>query len=144
MANKGQCRVCKIMSRLDVYPMIEQQQTSQWETENKVLYFLMDSFSELTDQKFTQKVKDGLFVHIMILIIILTLKVTLIISLLSLNEIEISYSLFFEWIEENFPSRSYFFHFSKLDARGQKSKSRNSNYAENKQTKQFIKNFLLR
>ena len=113
--------VRRYILRHDVYPLIEQQATSQWEAGNDILYFVMDSFSELTDQKFTHKKEGWSFCahysdidhksdfnnyfdcH----------------GLLSISEIERVYGLFFDWIEEKFSKKPvYFFHFpTKLDKR---------------------------
>jgi hypothetical protein len=113
--------VKQYLLRHDIYPLIEQQTTSQWDAGSDVLYFAMDSFSELTDQKFTHKQEGWSFCahysdidhksdfgnyfdcH----------------GLLSISEIEMVYSLFFDWLEKKFPNKIvYFFHFpTKLDDR---------------------------
>ena len=111
----------KYILRQDIYPLIEEQSTSQWKGGDDALYFFMDSFSELSDQKFTHKKEGWSFCchygdidhesdfkdHFDCY------------GLLPINEIEKAYGLFFDWIEKKFPGKKvYFTHFpTKLDER---------------------------
>jgi len=113
--------VKKYMFRQDVYPLIEQQAIAQWNVKNDILFFLMDSFSELSDQKFTHKkegwsfcchytdIDHGSDFH----------RYFECEGLLPLDKIESVYSLFFDWFEKSFPGKKLFFlHFpTKFDKR---------------------------
>lgn len=107
--------------RRDIISMIDQQELLPWNAESKIKYFLIDSFSELTDQKFTHKSEGWSFCvnysdinhssefrnefdcH----------------GLLPLNQLCNSYERFFDWVEANYPQKFIFFiHFpTKLDDR---------------------------
>jgi len=109
------------MSRPDVYPLIENQAVLPWLAEREFEFLLMDSFSELTDQKFTHKKEGWSFCchysdldhkaafdndfesH----------------GLLPIEEIETTYSRFFEWFEKEHPGKVVIFvHFpTTLDER---------------------------
>lgn len=53
--------VRKYLARPDVYPLIENQATLPWIAEAEFEFLLMDSFSELTDQRFTHKTEGWSF-----------------------------------------------------------------------------------
>jgi hypothetical protein len=109
------------MLRKDVFPFIEQQQLLPWMNVKKFEHLVMDSFAELTDQKFTHKEKKWSFCchytdidhtpefekefecH----------------GLLPLEKIEEAYNLFFQWFETRYPGKKiYFIHYpTKLDTR---------------------------
>lgn len=111
----------KYLARQDISPLIDQQEMLPWKTENKIKYFLMDSFSELTDQKFTHKTEGWSFSahfsdidHNSDFGQIFEKE-----GLLSINEIKKEYELFFNWYEVNFPQKNvYYLHFpTNLDTR---------------------------
>lgn len=109
------------MSRPDVYLLIENQAVLPWLAEREFEFFLMDSFSELTDQKFTHRKEGWSFCchysdlkhsddfdadfegH----------------GLLPIGEIEAAYIRFFEWFEKIHAGKEVFFvHFpTTLDER---------------------------
>ena len=111
----------KYLKRRDIYPLVIQQSVINWNMAIKMDYFMMDSFSELTDQKFTHCKEgwsfcchysdlnhdsdfDNYFRSD---------------GLLPLEDIETTYSSFFNWFSQMFPSTEiYFFHFPTcLDSR---------------------------
>jgi hypothetical protein len=113
--------VKKYMLRQDVYPLIEQQSVSNWNSKCNFLYFLIDSFSELSDQKFTHKDEGWSFCchytdinHDSDFDNIFECN-----GLLPINKIESSYDKFFNFIEEYYPNKKVFFiHFpTKYDER---------------------------
>jgi hypothetical protein len=109
------------MSRQDVYPLIEEQANFPLIAQENFLFLLMDSFAELTDQKFTHRKEgwsfcchlsdlerspafDEMFENN---------------GLLPINEIEAVYTRFFEWFEQKYPGKDVIFiHFpTTLDER---------------------------
>jgi hypothetical protein len=102
------------MSRPDVYPLIENQATLPWLVEREFEFLLMDSFSELTDQKFTHRKEGWSFCcHYS------DLDHTAAFDnefeshgLLPIGEIEAAYTRFFEWFEkEHLGKEVIFVHF---------------------------------
>ena len=109
------------MSRPDVYPLIENQAALPWLAERKFEFLLMDSFAELTDQKFTHRKEGWSFCchysdlkhsddfdadfegH----------------GLLPIGDIEAAYTRFFEWFEKEHAGKEVIFlHFpTALDER---------------------------
>ena len=109
------------MSRQDVYPLIENQASLPWLVENEFEFMLMDSFSELTDQKFTHR-KDGwsFCCHYSDLDHTADFdKEFKSQGLLPIEEIESTYTRFFEWFEKEHPGKQVIFvHFpTTLDER---------------------------
>ena len=109
------------MSRPDIYPLIENQAKLPWLAEEKFDFLLMDSFSELTDQKFTHRKKGWSFCcHYS------DLKHSAEFDadfechgLLPVEEIASAYTRFFEWFERKYPGKQVIFiHFpTTLDER---------------------------
>jgi hypothetical protein len=111
----------KYMLRKDVFPLIEQQAAPEWREKNDFNYFLMDSFSELTDQKFTHKTERWSFCchytdinHDSDFADFFECH-----GLLPIEDIELQYYLFFDWFEKKFPGKKlYYIHFpTKFDSR---------------------------
>lgn len=109
------------MLRKDVYPFIQEQANESIMEGDNFLFLIMDSFAELTDQRFTHR-RDGwsFCCHLS------DLKRSQVFDetfehngLLPINEIEIVYKRFFNWFERKYPGKHVIFiHFpSKLDDR---------------------------
>lgn len=109
------------MHREDVYPLIEQQEQRPWLGARRFDYLLMDSFAELTDQRFRHR-RDGwsFCCHFS------DLKtdggfneVFENQGLLPLAALEPAYAEFFEWFEREHPGKPvYYLHFpTALDKR---------------------------
>ena len=107
--------------RRDVISMIDQQELLPWKPESKIKYFLIDSFSELTDQKFTHKSEGWSFcAHYSDINHSLEFRNEFEChGLLPLNELCNYYNRFFDWVAANYPQKYIFFiHFpTKLDNR---------------------------
>jgi hypothetical protein len=99
------------MSRPDVYPLIENQATLPWLAEGEFEFLLMDSFSELTDQKFTHRKEGWSFCcHYSDLEHTTTFENEFEThGLLPISEIEAAYTLFFEWFEKVHPEKEVIF-----------------------------------
>lgn len=103
--------VKNLMSRPDVYPLIENQVALPWLAENDFEFLLMDSFSELTDQKFTHK-KEGWSFCCHYSDINHNPEFDLdfeCVGLLPIEEIEATYTRFFEWFESRHPHKKVVF-----------------------------------
>lgn len=109
------------MSRQDVYPLIENQSTLPWLAESEFEFLLMDSFSELTDQKFTHKKEKWSFCcHYSDLEHSVAFEDEFEThGLLPIMEIETMYERFFNWFEKEHPGKKVvFIHFpTALDER---------------------------
>lgn len=114
-------RVKSHMLRPDVYPLIENQAKLPWLAERDFLFLLMDSFSELTDQKFTHKKEGWSFCcHYSDLDHTEDFdKEFESQGLLPIGNIEAAYTKFFEWFEKKYPGKEVIFvHFpTTLDER---------------------------
>jgi len=113
--------VKKYLVRDDVYPLIKQQEELPWLNIDKFDYLLMDSFSELTDQKFTHKTEGWSFFcyytdvnHSTEFDNIFKCD-----GLLDIKYISGVYNRFFDWFENKCPGKKVvFFHYpAKLDNR---------------------------
>ncbi len=113
--------VKKHLLRKDIFPHIKQQERNDWTREKNIEFLLMDSYSELTDQKFTHKEKGWSFLsHYSD--IKQTVEFNKLFScegLLLIEDLEKSYRDFFRWFGNKFPGKFVFFiHFStKFDDR---------------------------
>lgn len=99
------------MLRPDVYPLIENQAALPWLAENDFEFLLMDSFSELTDQKFTHR-KEGWSFCCHYSDINHSPEFDLdfeCIGLLPVEKIEATYRQFFEWFEGRHPNKKVVF-----------------------------------
>jgi hypothetical protein len=109
------------MSRPDIYPLIENQASLPWMGKPDFQFLLMDSFAELTDQKFTHREEGWSFCcHYS------DLDHTAAFEsefeghgLLPIAEIEAAYTRFFAWFENQYPGKEVIFvHFpTTLDER---------------------------
>tara|TARA_B100000963_G_scaffold326779_1_gene314101 strand:+ start:1476 stop:2240 length:765 start_codon:yes stop_codon:yes gene_type:complete len=113
--------VKKYILRDDIHPLIDQQAEYHWDNRSNIKYFIMDSFSELTDQKFTHKEEGWSFCahHSDINHESDFSEKFQKNGLLTIQKIEVGYELFFNWFENSFPGKSlYYFHFpTNLDNR---------------------------
>lgn len=109
------------MLRKDVYPFIKEQAKFLATQHQNFLYLLIDSFAELTDQKFTHK-KEGWSFCCHLSDLALSENFNEIFEcngLLPISEIESVYRRFFDWFESEYPGKMVIFiHFpAKLDDR---------------------------
>lgn len=109
------------MMRADVYPLIVNQAMLPWLGERDFKFLLMDSFAELTDQKFTHRDEGWSFCcHYSDLEHTADFDKDFVNhGLLPIEEIETSYTRFFEWFEKEHPGKAVVFvHFpTALDQR---------------------------
>lgn len=109
------------MARSDVYPLIENQAVLPWLAESKFEFLLMDSFSELTDQKFTHRQEGWSFCcHYSDLIHSADFERDFqSCGLLPIEDIEQAYTRFFDWFGRKYPNKKVVFvHFpTTLDER---------------------------
>jgi len=105
----------KHMARKDVFIMIQQQERLPWlDADRKIEYMIMDSFSELTDQRFVHKKEGWAFAchysdieHTPDFEADFECK-----GLLDLKGLEVLYNNFFDWFQDTYPGRKiYYFHF---------------------------------
>jgi hypothetical protein len=110
------------MARSDVYPLIENQAALPWLVESKFEFLLMDSFSELTDQKFTHRQEGWSFCcHYSDLVHSVDFERDFqSCGLLPIEDIEQAYTRFFDWFGRECPNKKVIFiHFpTTLDERG--------------------------
>lgn len=101
----------KHMTRKDIYGLVQQQEQLPWLTTKEIDYLIMDSFSELTDKKFTNK-KEGwsFFCHNS------DIKLSEEFEqefdsrgLLSIDKIGEVYKEFFSWFENKYPGKKVIF-----------------------------------
>jgi hypothetical protein len=133
-----------------IYEHIKQQEELPWLKIKKMKYLVMDSYSELTDKKFTN-IKDGwsFCCHFGDLYLADEFKNNFKIEgALPLENLEESYRAFFAWFEKNFPGKNVFFvHYPSLfDARSEY-KERGAAILQTMQkisaNKSYIKNIFL-
>lgn len=109
------------MSRPDIYPLVENQAALPWLTEGKFEFLLMDSFSELTDQRFTHRKEGWSFCcHYSDIDHTAAFDSEFeCAGLLPIGEIESVYTRFFEWFAKEHPRKEVIFvHFpTALDER---------------------------
>jgi len=105
-------RIKPYLMRADIYPFIVQQQEMPWfQTKNDIQYLLMDSFAELTDQKFTHR-KEGWSFCCHYTDVNHTPEFEEefeCCGLLAIEEIERVYNDFFDWFEKSYPGKKIFF-----------------------------------
>jgi len=111
----------KHLKRKDIFHLIKQQEKIAWKKYKKIEFLVLDSFSELTDQKFTHRKESWSFLahysdieHSKEFTENFQCN-----GLLSINDIEKAYTNFFAWFEKHYPGKKIFFiHFStKFDDR---------------------------
>lgn len=111
----------KYLLRHDVYPLIQEQMVLPWNVDEDFEFLLMDSFAELTDQKFTHRKNGWSFCcHFSDLNQSLNLdKIFECQGLLSIDKFELTYISFFDWFQKVYPGkRVVFIHFpTTLDSR---------------------------
>ncbi len=110
------------LSRLDIIPLIEQQENLPWFNLNsRIDFFIMDSFSELTDQEFRYKYNEWSFCchYSDINHTNLFNESFECLGLLPIDKFNEVYNQFFDWFQKNYPNTKVFFiHFStKFDDR---------------------------
>lgn len=107
--------------REDVYSLIQEQMVLPWNTNKEFNFFLIDSFAELTDQKFTHRENGWSFCcHRSDLDRSLDLdNIFECQGLLPIDKFESAYTNFFDWFENAFPGKQVIFvHFpTVLDSR---------------------------
>lgn len=113
----------KYFRDIAVYEHLKQQEQLPWLKIKKIKYLVMDSYSELTDKKFTS-IKDGwsFCCHFSDLYLTDEFKNNFKIEgALPLEKLEESYRAFFSWFENAFPNKKVFFiHYPSLfDARSE-------------------------
>jgi len=99
------------LARPDIYPLIREQERLPWFKWKDCDYILMDSFSELTDQRFTHKYEGWSFCcHYS------DIKHSLVFDsmfeccgLLPISEIEDEYSKFFSFLKSYYPDKPIVF-----------------------------------
>ena len=122
-AQRPQANLIKpYLMRVDIYPFIVQQQEMPWfQTKDEIQYLLMDSFAELTDQKFTHRTEGWSFCcHYTDIEHTAKFKEEFeCCGLLPIEDIEKVYNEFFDWFEKSYPDKIVIFiHFpAKLDYR---------------------------
>ncbi len=111
------------LSRKDIYQHIKQQEKAIWKDVNNIEFLVMDSFSELTDQKFTHKKEGWSFLaHYSDINQTNNFKNTFQCDgLLPIEDFEKSYISFFDWFKKQYSNKNiYFIHFStKFDTRNE-------------------------
>ena len=114
-------KIKKHLLRKDIYHMIKQQEELPWTKISNFEFLLIDSFAELTDQKFTQRKYNWSFCsHYSDINQTPDFKNLFFCEgLLNLEKMEGVYKSFFEWFRKEYPNKKVFFiHFpTKLDQR---------------------------
>lgn len=101
----------KYMTRKDIYGLVQQQEQLSWLTMKEVDYLLMDSFSELTDKKFTNK-REGwsFFCHNSDIEHSAEFERNFESrGLLEIRKINEVYENFFSWYEKKYPGKKVIF-----------------------------------